>query len=105
MIVRAYRLLGSELARLRLGFMRIEKNFEALFPNEVWGGCHHMGTTRMSSSAATGVVDRNCRVHGMENLFIAGSSVFSTSGAANPTLTIVALSIRLAAHLSSKLSN
>jgi choline dehydrogenase-like flavoprotein len=46
-----------------------------------------------------GVVDRNCRVHGIVNLFIAGSSVFPTAGYANPTLTIVALSLRLADHL------
>jgi hypothetical protein len=49
----------------------------------------------------TGVVDRNCRVHGIRNLFIAGSSIFPTSGYANPTLTIVALAIRLAEHLKS----
>ena len=58
-----------------------------------------MGTTRMSETAADGVVDRNCRVHGTENLFIAGSSVFSTAGFANPTFTIVALALRLADHL------
>ncbi|MEO8464115.1 MAG: GMC family oxidoreductase [Gammaproteobacteria bacterium] len=60
---------------------------------------HHLGTARMSDSPHTGVVDRNCRVHGMENLYIAGSAVFPTAGHANPTLTIVALAIRLADHL------
>ena len=60
---------------------------------------HHMGTTRMSLSARSGVVDANCKVHGVENLFIAGSSVFPTSGHANPTWTIIALTLRLCDHL------
>ena len=60
---------------------------------------HHMGTTRMATSPREGVVDANCRVHGMRNFFVAGSSVFPTSGHANPTLTIVALALRLADHL------
>jgi hypothetical protein len=62
-------------------------------------GSHHIGTTRMASSGSLGVVDENCRMHGIDNLYIASSSVFPTSGIANPTLTIVALSIRLADHL------
>jgi choline dehydrogenase-like flavoprotein len=60
---------------------------------------HHMGTTRMGDDPQNSVVDRNCKVHGLANLFIAGSSVFPTSGTAGPTLTIVALAIRLADHL------
>ncbi|PIG93902.1 GMC family oxidoreductase [Gloeocapsopsis sp. IPPAS B-1203] len=60
------------------------------------GGRHHMGTTRMHIDPKQGVVDENCRVHGVSNLFITGSSVFPTGGAANPTLTIIALAIRLA---------
>lgn len=60
---------------------------------------HHMGTTRMSGDARTGVVDKDCRVHGLTNLYLAGSSVFPTGGHANPTLTIVALTLRLATHL------
>ncbi len=60
---------------------------------------HHMGTTRMNDDAREGVVDRNCRVHGLDNLFVGGSSVFATAGHANPTLTIVALTLRLAEHL------
>jgi choline dehydrogenase-like flavoprotein len=58
-----------------------------------------MGTTRMGKEPRTSVVDRDCRVHGVENLFVAGSSVFAISGYANPTLTIVALALRLAARL------
>lgn len=65
-------------------------------PRWVW---HHMGTTRMAANAAEGVVDADCRVHGMANLYIAGSSVFPTVGNDMPTLTIVALAHRLADHL------
>jgi len=60
---------------------------------------HHMGTTRMSSSPISGVVDSDCKVHGVNNLYVAGSSVFPTAGHANPTLTIVALAARLASFL------
>lgn len=60
---------------------------------------HFMGSTRMSESPKSGVVDRNCRVFGCENLYIAGPSTFPTSGYANPFLTITALSLRLADHL------
>jgi choline dehydrogenase-like flavoprotein len=64
---------------------------------------HHAGTTRMALSATEGVVDTDCRVNEVNNLFIAGSSVFPTSGYANPTLTIIALALRLSDHLKSKL--
>jgi choline dehydrogenase-like flavoprotein len=60
---------------------------------------HHLGTTRMCDDPKRGVVDRTCRVHGLGNLFIAGSSVFTTGGHQTPTLTIIALAIRLADHL------
>jgi len=60
---------------------------------------HHMGTTRMGNDPTLSVVDPDCRVHGLANLYVAGSSVFPTSGTAGPTLTIVALAIRLADHL------
>jgi choline dehydrogenase-like flavoprotein len=68
-------------------------------PVLIRGGWHHMGTTRMHRDSRMGVVDDNCRVHGCENLFVAGSSVFPTGGASNPTLTIVALALRLAKHI------
>jgi choline dehydrogenase-like flavoprotein len=73
-------------------------------PPAAWrnlGSWHHMGTTRMHSSPSHGVVDRNARLHDVENLFVAGSSVFPTYGANFPTLTIAALAIRLAAHIGS----
>jgi choline dehydrogenase-like flavoprotein len=60
---------------------------------------HHTGSTRMAEDPHRGVVDSDCRVHGLANLFVAGSSVFPTSGFAHPTLTIVALAIRLADRL------
>lgn len=63
-------------------------------------GNHHMCTTRMSASPRTGVVDADCRVHGIANLYVAGSSVFATGGIAPPTLTIIALALRLGDHVS-----
>jgi choline dehydrogenase-like flavoprotein len=60
---------------------------------------HHSGSTRMGEDARQGVVDSDCRVHDVSNLFVAGSSVFPTAGTAAPTLTIVALAVRLATHL------
>jgi choline dehydrogenase-like flavoprotein len=60
---------------------------------------HHAGTTRMHVDPRKGVVDADCRVHGTDNLYVAGASVFPTAGFANPTLTIVALALRLADHL------
>ncbi len=63
---------------------------------------HHMGTTRMSETPEHGVVDADCRVFGTNNLYIAGSSVFSTGGAANPTMPIIQLALRLAEHLKDK---
>ena len=72
-------------------------------PDDWWqkvnAGWHHMGTTRMASDPRSGVVDTDCRVFGLDNLYIAGSSVFPTSGYINPTLTLVALALRLADHL------
>ena len=63
---------------------------------------HHAGTTRMHADPEQGVVDENLRVREWENLFVSGASVFPTAGVANPTLTIVALSLRLADYLSSR---
>ena len=69
----------------------------------VQGTAHHLGTTRMSDSPATGVVDRHCRVHGIDNLYVAGSSTFPTGGWAFPTLTIVALALRITDELRTRL--
>lgn len=99
------RLVGEELARLGAARMRIDPWL--LSDDDSWrdieGRYHHMGTTRMSDDPRQGVVNRDCRVHGLANLYIAGSSIFPTSGYANATLTIVALAIRLADHLKAQL--
>jgi choline dehydrogenase-like flavoprotein len=71
----------------------------------VTGGPHHMGTTRMSADPRHGVVDADCRVHSLENLYVAGSSVFATSGYVNPTFTLVTLALRLADTLGKRLRN
>ena len=91
--------LGRELAATGIGRMRLLLPDDGLWERKVGGGSHHMGTTRISDDPKRGVVDRNCRVHGIDNLYVAGSSVFATSGSANPTLNIVALAHRLADHL------
>lgn len=97
---RTYSLVGEALGRAGIGRLKVEfdEGATSFGPSQGWG-CHHIGTTRMHDDATQGVVDRDCRVHGVANLFIAGSSVFPTSGAANPTLTLVALALRLADHV------
>jgi choline dehydrogenase-like flavoprotein len=67
--------------------------------SKIWTCYHHMGTTRMHDDPRQGVVNRHCAVHGLWNFYIAGSAVFPTGGRANPTITIVALAVRLADHL------
>ena len=74
------------------------------WPSFLSGGFHHMGTTRMHGDPKQGVVDADAKVHGIENLYVAGASTFTTSGAPNPTLTLVALALRLSDHLKAKLS-
>jgi choline dehydrogenase-like flavoprotein len=99
-VVRATELLGAELGRAELGRLRLTiSEDDAAWPPDLDGGWHHMGTTRMHDDPRQGVVDRDCRVHGMRNLYVAGSSVFTTAGSATPTMTIVALALRLADHL------
>jgi choline dehydrogenase-like flavoprotein len=105
-VVRTLDIVSSELRRAGVADISLPK----LFPDDAWpedllGTWHHMGTTRMSDSPNSGVVDRNCRVHGMENLFVAGSSVFPTGGGNFPTMTLTALAIRLADHLQAVLQN
>jgi choline dehydrogenase-like flavoprotein len=100
-----------ERGQALLGKALRDHDFE-MFPAEAptgWrrsiaGGAHHMGTTRMHRDPARGVVDEHCRVHGTTNLYVAGSSVFPTSGWAPPTLTIVALALKLADTLAGGLT-
>lgn len=98
-VVAHMRSLATEFGALGLGRIALTVDDDGKWPQNVAGGSHHMGTTRMHDDPKQGVVDRNCKVHGIENLYIAGSSVFPTAGASNPTLTLVALALRLADHL------
>jgi choline dehydrogenase-like flavoprotein len=93
------RSLGREFAAAGIGRLQLKVADDGQWPTKVRGGSHHMGTTRMHDDPNRGVVDRNCRVHGIDNLYIAGSSVFPTSGSANPTINILALAYRLVDHL------
>jgi len=80
-----------------------ETPIRATEPEQRLNGWHQMCTTRMSDDPATGVVDRDCKVFGIDNLYIGGSSVFSTPGFQNPTYTIVQLALRLGDHLAETL--
>jgi len=97
-VLRMQALVGREIERS--GFGRLEPGTGTPAFTDA---SHHMGTTRMGATARDGVVDADCRVHGVDNLYVAGSSVFPCAGHANPTLTIVALAERLAAHLRGRL--
>ncbi|MGD9471405.1 MAG: FAD-dependent oxidoreductase [Novosphingobium sp.] len=99
---------GQELERLGMGQVTpsdwlneagSEWPVDPTVGNHPIAGYHHVGGTRMSAVPSSGVVDSDCRVHGYGNLFVAGSSVFSTCGWANPTYTIVAMALRLGDHL------
>jgi choline dehydrogenase-like flavoprotein len=96
-MARLQELLRLELERQALGQL-VPGEGEPRFTD----ASHHMGTTRMSDDPKRGVVDRHAKVHGIANLYVAGSSVFPSSGHANPTFTIIALALRLAQHLRSR---
>jgi len=96
--IRAQEIIDEELRRAGLGRLYIQMKGETP-PRYLSGGWHHMGTTRMHLDPQKGVVDENCKVHGISNLFVAGPSVFPTGGYANPVLTIVALTVRLSDHV------
>ena len=100
--------MEAEFARLNLAQVNVRDwltNEPSDWATNFHDSYHHMGTTRMAADLNSGVVDSNCQVHGVAKLFIAGSSVFTTSGYSNPTLTIVALAIRLADHLKKTVTN
>lgn len=91
---------AKEVARMDIGRVRL---MDYIMSDDVElkpdGHCHQMGTTRMSHLPKDGVVDVNSKVFGIDNLFVAGSSIFPTGGGVNPTVSIIQLSLRLAEHL------
>jgi len=92
-------ILRDSLAASGLG--RVEDLYgDSAPPPPIRGHWHHMGTTRMSTDSEAGVVDPNGRMHQVDNVYVAGSSVFPTGGYVNPTLTVIAMAARLAEHLS-----
>ena len=91
--------LGRQLLAARTGMIRLNYKSRGEWVAALDWGDHHLGTTRMHVDAKQGVVDANSRVHGIANLYVAGSGVFPTYSASNPTLNLVALTLRLADHL------
>ena len=98
-----YEIIGKEMGKTAKGRVRLLEYLQDIkdssWPQFTGGGWHHMGTTRMGTDVKTSVVDANCQVHGIANLFTAGSSCYVTAAAPNPTLTLVALTLRLSDHL------
>jgi choline dehydrogenase-like flavoprotein len=94
----AHRLFAAAMQQAGFGRVALAEGY-GTWRARMEPALHHLGTTRMHADPARGVVDRDARVHGIENLYVAGGSVFTTGGFANPTLTILALALRLAAHL------
>jgi len=98
-----YEIIGQELGKTAKGRIRLLEYLrdeqDSSWPDFTGGGWHHMGTTRMGTDVKTSVVDANCKVHGIANLFTAGASCYVTAAAPNPTLTLVALTLRLSDHL------
>ena len=97
---------ASELKRLKIGEVDMDK-VDLLHQKDwqmsFWDSNHHMGACRMSDEPRGGVVDRDCRLHTVRNVFVASSAVFPTGGHSNPTFTIIVLAIRLADHLKASL--
>lgn len=106
-IRKIYELIGQQLGISGIGRLRLMEflrdKTDQSWPEGTNGGWHHMGTTRMSNSPNNGVVNSNCELHGISNLHVAGAACYPTSGAPNPTLTLVALSHRLSDHVKNKM--
>ena len=101
---RTLAIMADEMHRSGVARVELDPPIEGRkWPSDIEGTWHHMGTTRMHDSPKQGVVDRNCKVHGLSNLFVAGSSVFPTAGANFPTITLAALAFRLSEHLAREL--
>jgi len=91
--------LGRQLLEARIGMLKLNLRSRQEWLDVIDWGNHHMGTTRMHADPRKGVVDANLKVHGLANLYVAGSSVYPTYGAANPTVNLLSLALRLADHL------
>ena len=104
-----YEIIGQEIGKTSKGRVRLMEYLRDVndnsWPEFTGGGWHHMGTTRMGDDPKTSVVDANCKVHGIANLFMAGASCYVTAAAPNPTLTLVALTLRLSDHLKKVAAN
>lgn len=103
---RTLEILADDMRRSGVAQVELDPPIEGKkWPSDLEGTWHHMGTTRMHDSPKHGVVDRNCKVHGISNLYVAGSSVFPTAGANFPTITLAALAFRLSEHIAKELRN
>lgn len=103
---RTLAILADDMQRSGVAQVELDPPIEGCkWPSDLEGTWHHMGTTRMHDSPKHGVVDRNCKVHGISNLYIAGSSVFPTAGANFPTITLAALTFRLSEHMVREIRN
>lgn len=98
--------VAKRFAESGLGFVKLHEGiYNSDRPLTVAPHAHHMGTTRMASSAEFGVVDENCKVFGTDNLYLAGSSIFATGGACNPTMPLLQFALRLTDHLHERMSS
>ncbi len=97
-LIALHRTLERELARNGIGELTGKLHNAEAWPIDQ-DASHHLGSTRMGEDPRCSVVNPDCRLHTVDNIYLAGGSVFPTSGCANPTFTIVALAIRLAQHL------
>jgi len=105
-VIRAHRYWDEYLRSLGVGYLDyLYEDLHEAVDQRLGGGFHQVGTTRMSTDPADGVVDRNLAIHGVNNVFIASSSTFVTSGQANSTFMIVAFALRLVDHLNSILKS
>lgn len=102
-------LIGQQAGKAGIGRVKLmeflEDENDRTWPTFAGAGWHHMGTTRMSVDPKSGVVDSNCKLHSISNLFTAGASNYVTAAAPNPTLTVIALSLRLSDHLKEKMKS
>ena len=100
--------MGEEAGRSRIGRVKLMDwlldGDDMTWPDILGTGWHQMGTTRMHEDPSQGVVDSDCKIHGLANLYVAGSAAFTTGGTSNPTLTIVALTLRLSDHLKASMA-